>query len=50
LARLRASETIDDVDVHPTSLEDIFVAYMQGGNGVNDSVFAKQEAQAISAG
>ena len=33
LALLRANEAVDGVAVHPTSLEDIFVAYMQGGNG-----------------
>jgi ABC-2 type transport system ATP-binding protein len=48
LAHLRANETVDDVEVRATSLEDIFVAYMQGGNGVNDSVFAGQEVQAVT--
>lgn len=33
LAVLRAQEAVDRVVVHPTSLEDIFVAYMQGENG-----------------
>jgi len=33
LALLRAQEAIDGVVVHPTTLEEIFVAYMQGGVG-----------------
>lgn len=40
LARLRASEAVEDVAVHPTSLEDIFLAYMQGGNGVEGAELA----------
>ncbi len=32
LAMLRAQEGVDDVEVHSPSLEDIFIAYMQGGN------------------
>ena len=28
-----AIEAVDDVEVHPANLEDIFVAYMQAGNG-----------------
>jgi ABC-2 type transport system ATP-binding protein len=31
LAVLRGNGAVEDVDVHATSLEDIFVAYMQGG-------------------
>jgi ABC-2 type transport system ATP-binding protein len=33
LAMLRGHETVDGIEVHPSSLEDIFVAYMQGNNG-----------------
>jgi len=33
LAALRGNETVEDVEVGPTSLEDIFIAYMQHGNG-----------------
>ena len=42
LAMLRGQEGIDDVEVQATSLEDIFVAYMQGSNGINESFFARQ--------
>jgi len=35
LAMLRAHEAVAEVEVHPASLEDIFVAYMQNGdNGI----------------
>jgi len=34
LAMLRAQESVDGVVVHPTNLEEIFVAYMLGDNGV----------------
>src|SRR5208337_1546353 len=33
LAALRGDATVEDVEVGPTSLEDIFIAYMQHGNG-----------------
>jgi ABC-2 type transport system ATP-binding protein len=33
LAALRGDEAVENVEVHSTSLEDIFVAYMQNGNG-----------------
>ena len=36
LAMLRAQEAVDGVAVHPTSLEEIFVAYMQDGNATED--------------
>ncbi len=42
VAMLRGQEGIDDVEVQATSLEDIFVAYMQGSNGAKESVFARQ--------
>jgi ABC-2 type transport system ATP-binding protein len=37
LAMLRAHESVDDVEVHVPSLEDIFVAYMQADDGVPQS-------------
>lgn len=33
LAALRGDEVVENVEVHSTSLEDIFVAYMQNGDG-----------------
>ena len=36
LAMLRAQEAVDGVVVHPTSLEEIFVAYMQDSNATED--------------
>jgi ABC-2 type transport system ATP-binding protein len=33
VAMLRANEGVADVEVHPTSLEDIFIAYMRGKQG-----------------
>ena len=33
LASLRCDESVENVEVHSTSLEDIFVAYMQNGDG-----------------
>ena len=36
LAMLRGHEAVDGVIVNPTSLEDIFIAYMQGDNGVQN--------------
>ena len=38
LAALRGHEAVDDVEVHSTSLEDIFVAYMQGDNGADSQI------------
>ena len=34
---LRAQESVDGVAVHPTNLEEIFVAYMQGSAGASES-------------
>jgi len=33
LAKLRSHESVESVVVHPTTLEDIFLAYMQGNGG-----------------
>jgi ABC-2 type transport system ATP-binding protein len=44
LAALRGDEAVEDLEVHSTSLEDIFVAYMQCGNGAI-SYHAKAEAR-----
>jgi ABC-2 type transport system ATP-binding protein len=40
LAMLQTQETIEAVEVHSPSLEDIFLAYMQGGNGDRESTAA----------
>lgn len=37
LAMLKANENVASLEVHPTSLEDIFVAYMQGNGNCNSS-------------
>ena len=45
LAMLRANEEIAAVEVHPTSLEDIFVAYMQGsGDRCQPAMAPKRQA------
>jgi ABC-2 type transport system ATP-binding protein len=45
IAALRGRETIDGVEVHSTSLEDIFVAYMQGHNGAPDEGTSENRLQ-----
>ena len=48
LAMLRANEAVDAVEVHPTSLEDIFIAYMQGnGADVEPAVGPKRLQEAV---
>ena len=42
-AALRGQEGVDDVEVHAPSLEDIFIAYMQGGNGARAARPSSQE-------
>ena len=37
LAMLRANEEVAAVEVHPTSLEDIFIAYMQGNGDASNA-------------
>ena len=43
LAALRGREGVDDVEVHAASLEDIFIAYMQLGDGAERHHLAAQE-------
>jgi ABC-2 type transport system ATP-binding protein len=50
LALLRAREAVDDVTIHSTSLEDIFVAYMQSGDGASDAGAARKESPAAGSG
>ena len=42
LAMLRADEEVAAVEVHATSLEDIFIAYMQGNGSVCEPAIADQ--------
>jgi len=44
-AALRDNETVEGVEVHAISLEDIFVAYMQRGNGAVQYHFAEEAPQ-----
>jgi ABC-2 type transport system ATP-binding protein len=50
LAMLSSHEAIDGVEVHTPSLEDIFVAYMQGDNGASSGEVARKEPQEIAGG
>jgi ABC-2 type transport system ATP-binding protein len=45
IASLRGHEAIDNVEVHATSLEDIFVAYMQGNNGADNQSPSRSDLQ-----
>jgi ABC-2 type transport system ATP-binding protein len=47
LVMLRANEAVDNVDVHSPSLEDIFIACMQGDSGAVESDCLTKEAQAL---
>jgi hypothetical protein len=46
---IRGHAEVEDVDVHAASLEDIFVAYMQGNNGAENgsrpSILDPRQAQ-----
>ena len=45
LAALRGDEAVENVEVHSTSLEDIFVAYMQNGDAAAGSPASKEAPQ-----
>jgi ABC-2 type transport system ATP-binding protein len=45
IAALRTNDAVADLEVHPTSLEDIFVAYMQGGNENKQSAHEAERAK-----
>ena len=45
LATLRGHEAVDGVEVHAPSLEDIFVAYMQGDSDVRPNVRGESQLQ-----
>ena len=48
LAMLRANEDVAAVEVHATSLEDIFIAYMQGnGDGPSGQDTAQSRGQNV---
>lgn len=48
LAMLRANDDVAAVEVHPTSLEDIFIAYMQGDDDASNRRWNAEQLQEAS--